>query len=199
MNSSDISSRLKTAMQRPLILGASVSADYFTESPGKRLALRYTSSDQVKVVARHGLRGRDVLRSVSDQVLADRTSIICVDTFFWDSLAASPKQSLEALEVIAAFAAKRGIPLILAEVPEFLTTVQKSVVALNEKILELGVRHANCHVLPVNKILQETFERGYITQNGEQISIERLLPDGLHLGEPASEFIANEIAALFQE
>ncbi|RYZ79224.1 MAG: hypothetical protein EOP06_27585, partial [Proteobacteria bacterium] len=37
--------RIKAALQKPLIIGASVSGDYLTESPGKRLALRYTKKD----------------------------------------------------------------------------------------------------------------------------------------------------------
>ena len=188
---------LKQAMQRPLILGASVSGDYLTASPGRRLALRFTKPESIRVIARKGTPGREIMKHVSDSVVSDRTSIICVDTFFWDSLAANSDAGVRSIERLVDFAKAKDIPLVLAEVPEVLPWLQKSAAALNRKIVETAASYAKCLVLPLNTILRETLERGHIVQNGKRYGLEMLVPDGLHIAEPASEYLADRIAALF--
>ncbi len=185
-------------MQSPLIVGASVSGDYLTPSPGKRLALRHTTLDRIRVIARQGKPGREMVRSVSPMVLKDRSSIICVDTFFWDSLATTPAESLRALETLSNLSLERGIPLVLGEIPNVLESFQRSVVPLNRKIEEIGRTNSNCRVIPINAIVQKTFSQGYLEQNGRRFPIASLLPDGLHISEPASEYLADQIAKLFE-
>src|SRR5688572_19002480 len=85
-------------LQRPLITGASVSADYNADSPGKRLAQRYTAKENIRVVARPGNPGLSVEPLVTKEILKDRTVIIAVDFLFWDSTLPNTGESKKALD-----------------------------------------------------------------------------------------------------
>ena len=189
--------KMDEILKKPLIVGASVSADYQTKSPGKTLALRYTSENDIHVLARNGKPATDVLRLLKAETLNDRTAVIGVDLFFWDSFNASPTESVKALENLFTQVKAKEIPLVLGEVPELVPFYQKSVFALNEKMRELCKSYAMCKILPLNQILRKTLSDGFIVQTGKKYSIEALLPDGLHLAKPASEYLADQILKLF--
>ena len=189
--------KLDEAFKKPLIIGASVSADYQTQSPGKRLALRYTTEKEVHVMAQRGKPGKEVLQSLKLDSLKDRTAIVGLDLFFWDSFNGSPMESLKAMEKLFKMAKSLNIPLILGEVPELVPFYQKSVFAINDKMKELCQGYSSCKILPLNQILRKTLSDGFIIQGGKKYSIEALLPDGLHLATPASEYLADRIAELF--
>lgn len=194
--SAETKAELKTILARPLIVGASVSGDYLTPSPGKVLALRYTSSDQIKVVARKGKPGKDVLKEVSESTFKDRTAIIGIDLFFWDSFAPSPAESLKSLDRIIGFAKAQNIPIILGEVPALMPQMQKSLIPLNKKITEVCHSYSLCKILPLNSILLKTVSDGYVMQGGTKYTLDKLIPDGLHIAKPASEYLADQIQLL---
>jgi hypothetical protein len=192
--------KISDILKKPLIIGASVSTDYQTVSPGKKLALRYTSEHNIHVVAQRGKPGKEVLKTFTDGELKDRSVIIGIDLFFWDSFSSSPQESLKALEKIYSRAQDLKIPLVLGEIPELVPYYQKSVVVLNEKMRELCEKNkSRCKILPLNQILRKTLNDGYIVQDGKKYSIEELLPDGLHLAQPASEYLADQILRLLKE
>lgn len=72
-------------LEKPLITGASVSADWSTSSPGKTLALRYTEKSKIKTIAFGGRPGRDVIREIKPRDVEGRSIIMAVDFLFWDS------------------------------------------------------------------------------------------------------------------
>jgi hypothetical protein len=193
---SEPANKLELILQRPLIIGASVSGDYFTESPGKRLALRFTKPDQIKVIAKKGTSGKEVLKNVSASAIKDSTAIIGLDLFFWDSFAPAPEESLKALNRLVILANQQNIPLVLGEVPELMPGRQTSVSAINKKIHEVCKSTSRCKILPLNSILRKTLMDGYIIQDGKKYTLETLLPDGLHISKPASEFLADQIQKL---
>lgn len=190
-------SQVKDILQRPLIVGASVSADFLTPSPGKRLALKYTSNDQIKVIARNGKPAREVLRSVTESSLKDRTAIIGIDLFFWDSFGGSIQESFKALENLKTLSEKLKLPLVLGEIPELSPQFQPHARNLNAKIHELCKTENLCKVLPLNSMLRKVLIDGHITQNGQKYSLQSLLPDGLHISAPASEYLSKRILDLF--
>lgn len=189
---------LKDVLKRPLIVGASVSGDFLTQSPGKRLALRYTTADQIKVIAANGKPGREMLKFVDKDTLRDRTAIIGLDLFFWDSFAARPHETLKEIERLVKLAEEKKIDLVLGEVPEFVPHLQKSAAAINQKIAEVCAAHPRCHRLALHSILMKTLRDGYVLQDGKKVPVENLLPDGLHISAPASEFLAEEIKKAFE-
>jgi hypothetical protein len=193
----DSQKKLNSILQRPLIIGASVSGDYLTESPGKRLALRYTKSDQIKVIAKKGTPGRELLKLVSATQVKNATSIIGIDLFFWDSFSSDPADSLKAMDHLVALAEQQKIPLILGDVPTLMPSRQTSVVSINKKLKDVCGHYPRCKILPLDSILKKTLAEGFITQGGMKYSLENLLPDGLHISQAASEYLADQIQKLF--
>lgn len=190
-------SPLNKILQRPLIVGASVSADHLSPSPGKILALRYTDAKDVKVIAKGGTMGREVLKSVSENMMKDRSAIIGLDLFFWDSFSPSPQESLYAVDKIVDLASRKNIPLVLGEVPALVPFRQMSLGVINNKIKEVCKKYSQCKILPLNALLQKTLLNGYIEQGGKKHSLDGLIPDGLHIARPASEYLADQIQSLF--
>ncbi len=187
------SSQVKKILQRPLIIGASVSGDFLTPSPGKRLALNYTSHDQIRVIARNGKPAREVLKAVDELVLKDRTAVIGVDLFFWDSFGGSLPESLKSLERIQEMSAKLNLPLVLGEVPQLSPQFQPHAASINKRMHELCKAERNCKILPLNSLLRKVIVDGHVVQKGVTHTLESLLPDGLHIGAPASEYLADRI------
>lgn len=191
---SDSYADLNLLFKKPLILGASVSADYFTDSPGKRLALRYASQDQVKVAAQRGKPAKEVLKTVTESFLKGRSVVVGLDLFFWDSFLPGVHDSITALERLVAQTDRQGIALVLGEVPELMPQRQIQMNLINKRMLELARRHSHVRILPLNAILKQTLREGFIVHDGKKYGLEELLPDGLHISEVASEYLANRIA-----
>lgn len=190
---------LQKSLARPLILGASVSANHFTSSPGQRLALKYTQPGQIKVVAGNGRRGYDSVKLATAAVLADRTAILGVDLFFWDALQPSASASVVAIENIVALAKSRNIPVILGEVPTLMPSMQKSLVPINKALNKACADYLKCRLVPLNQLFVKVATDGFIEHKGQKYTLEQLLPDGLHIATPASEYIADEIERLMGE
>lgn len=191
----EIYADLTQLFKKPLILGASVSADYFTESPGKRLALRYTSKEQIKVTALRGKAAKEILKPVTESGLKGRSVVIGLDLFFWDSFLPGVHDSLAALERLVTQTERQGIALILGEVPELMSQRQTQLNLINKKMQDLARRHSHLRILPLNSILRKTQRDGFILHDGRKYELEELLPDGLHISEIASEYLANQIEA----
>lgn len=189
--------KLNKILQRPLIVGASVSADHLSPSPGKVLALRYTDAKDIKVIARGGTLGREVVKYVSESTMKDRSAIIGLDLFFWDSFSSAPLESLQAVDKIVDFASQKNIPIVLGEVPALIPFRQNSLGVINKKIKEACQKYAQCKILPLNALLQKTLLDGYILQGGKKHTLDSLIPDGLHIARPASEYLADQIQSLF--
>lgn len=198
-NGATLSADLSAVLAKPLILGASVSADYLTPSPGKRASLRYTSAANIDVLAANGRRGYDSVRMLQDSRLKDRTALIGVDTFFWDALSPSPTASVRAVESLVEKAESRGIPIIIGDVPVVMPSLQRSVVEVNRAIKRACEVYSRCRVLGLNALFAQVARDGYFDYKGRRYPIHELLPDGLHLGPPAAEYLSEEIERLLAE
>lgn len=190
---------LEKLMAKPLIVGASVSADRATPSPGKRLALRYTTPSEIKTIAVGGMPSIKVLPSVKTKDLQDRSIVIGLDLFFWDSTLASPTASIQALGKLMEEAKGLKLPVVIGEVPELLPGMQPSRVAINQAIHKQCTSTKNCYVMKLDTLLKQVLSDGYLSVKGRKYTLPELVPDGLHLGPVAGEHLANRLAMLLEE
>lgn len=189
--------KLKAIMQKPLIIGASISADRISQSPAKKLALDYTKLDQIKKITRNGSGGFKILKDLHSVDLSDRTVILALDLFFWDStLKSSLDLSFEQMDRLIHMADQRGIPLVLGEVPDLLPGFQPARQQLNDAIAKKCFMSKQCHMLALDSHLRRLRQDGYLTFAGKRFRLAELIPDGLHLSASASEFLAAELKAL---
>jgi hypothetical protein len=123
--------------------------------------------------------------------------VIGVDLFFWDSFSSDTPATLKAVDKIVSLAASKNIPLVLGEVPLLMPSRQESLPAINDRIFEACKKYSQCYMLPLNTILLKVIADGYVVQGGQKHSLEALMPDGLHIAKPASEYLADQIHKLF--
>lgn len=176
---------------KPFIVGASISADWVAHSPGKRLAFRHSKNSDVRVLARGGQTGVTVLNLLKSQDLEDRSVIIGFDLFFWDSVRGNLKSVNERLDRLAAEAERIGVPLIIGDVPELIPGFQPLAQAINEKLYALQSRSKVLRVIPLEKLYLQMMETGYVEIKGHRYTFFDLVPDGLHIGDVASDFLAD--------
>ncbi|MGE0525921.1 MAG: SGNH/GDSL hydrolase family protein [Bdellovibrionales bacterium] len=183
-------------MRSPLIIGASVSAGFGTLSPGDRLSRRFTSPQHIRNVARSGRPARDHLPLLQPDLLRDRTIVIAMDYLFWDSTLPDIGPSVRALDRLMELANARGIPLVLGDIPALLPSLQTQRVTLNEIIHKKCRNESHCHLLRLDELHQKVKRDGYLEIKAKRYTFSELVPDGLHLVEVASEFLADYIYAL---
>ncbi len=184
---------LKKMMHKPLIVGASVSADWATKSPGKLLALRFTDESHIQTIAFGGKSGRDILKNVSEETLQDRTIVIGLDLFFWDATLRTSAESLGELDRLMHAVEKRQIPIILGEVPLLLPGMQPQAAAINQALHAACLHYEQCTVVPFTSMLFKILRDGSLTYKGSSYGLRELIPDGLHIGPIASRYIADSI------
>lgn len=184
---------LDTLMQRPLIVGASVSADWASKSPGKLLALRYTDESQIKTIAFGGKSGSFVLKKVAEETLRDRSIIIGLDLFFWDATLRSPDESLREMKRLLQLAKANEIPIVLGEVPMLLPGMQPQAALINRELNKACEIYDKCTVLPFTGLLMQVLSQGALDYKGKRYTLKELVPDGLHIGPIASAYIADTL------
>jgi len=179
--------------KKPLITGASVSAGYGTASPGRRLSLRHTTEKNINTVAAGGTSGIDLEARLGEDVLEDRTVILAMDFFFWDSTLASSDKSEAAIDNLIAKAEKLGIPIVLGDIPELLPGRQPSRKTLNAKIEKACARYERCVVLKLDELARRVRREGGLEIKGRYYPFHELVPDGLHLSAVAADYLADFI------
>jgi hypothetical protein len=196
--SSSVISNAEQLFSKPLITGASVSANYGTASPGRRAALRFTSEENVSTIARGGTPGRETALRLDHSAFKGRSLIIAIDLFFWDSTLADPVRSLDALTSVIRKARSFKIPLVLGDIPELLPGRQPARAILNARIHALCQRDKGCYVWALDKLHRQVIHDGHLAIAGHNYRIDELVPDGLHLSGLASEFLADRLIELLE-
>lgn len=176
---------------KPLILGASISADWAAMSPGKRLAHRHNQESQVQVLARGGQTGASVLGLLRSHDLDDRSIVIGFDLFFWDSTRADVSASLKKMEALVADAEKRKLPLVIGDIPELAPGFQPARKVLNKKLRELAAKSPLMRLIPLEKLYLQVLADGFVEIRGQRFTFFDLVPDGLHIGDVAADFLAD--------
>jgi hypothetical protein len=183
---------------KPLIIGASVSANFSTPSPGRRLALRYTTEGELITIAQSKRLGRQSVKKVTSKTLAGRTIVIGVDMFFWDSTLPNPRESLNALRKFLELTASLNIPVALGDVPQLLPGKQPSRDAVNLEIYSMCTPNTHCFIIPYDQMLKDVRAVGYLEVKDKRYTLKQLIPDGLHLSDVASEYLADQLAGELQ-
>ena len=186
-------------LEKPLITGASVSADWGTASPGKTLALRYTENSKIRTIAFGGHPGRDVIKRIQPQDFKDRSIIIAIDFFFWDSTLPDIRESLKALDSIISYSSDLGLPIILGEIPELLPGRQAQRMRLNQEINKKCTSYKKCFLMPFDQLHRQVLKDGYLEIKGQKYSLRELVPDGLHLSIPTTEYLADIMLAILNK
>lgn len=176
---------------KPLITGASISADWASLSPGKRLSQKLVSTADVKVVAQGGQTGASVLSRVTPSVLKDRSIVIGFDLFFWDSTRSSIDGSLKALKRLVAEAEALRIPVVIGDIPELIPGHQPSRKSLNEAIYRVCKSSQSCYVVPLDALYKQMLKDGFVEIKGQRYTFFDLVPDGLHIGSLAGDYLAD--------
>ncbi|MFL5815900.1 MAG: hypothetical protein ACJ763_20195 [Bdellovibrionia bacterium] len=183
-----------TLFRRTLITGASVSADFCAPSPGKRLGWKYGGKDSVVTLARGGTPGRETIRRLTHDDIADRTIVIAIDFFFWDSTSHLLDASLTALQDLIELCRKPGVPLILGDIPHLLPGMQPGRAKLNAAIHAAAKASSHCSVMELDELHRQVLCEG-IEFGGRRYRLTDLAPDGLHLAEVAGNYVAERLLA----
>jgi hypothetical protein len=192
------STETRELFQKPLITGASVSANYGTASPGRRAALRFTSESDIYTIAQGGTPGRLIALHLDHAALKGRSVIIAMDLFFWDSTLANPESSLRAVESVIQKARSLSIPVLIGDIPELLPGRQPAREIMNAQIHSLCTKERGCYVWELDKLHRQVIQDGFLAIAGRQYRMSELVPDGLHLSDLASEFLADRLLEVFR-
>ncbi len=197
---SEQSEGIQLLLDQPLIVGASISADWGTLGPGKRLALRYTTEENIRNLARSRQKSSTSIRSLRPLDFDAYSILIAVDLFFWDSFsAARAETSLQALDEIFARVARHSLTLVLGDIPNLAPGSQPMRVSLNRAIHEKCASYYRCRLLRLDALYQQILTEGSLLVDGRSRSLRELMPDGLHLSEIASENLADRIEILISD
>lgn len=193
------SQTLKELFHKPLIIGASVSADYLSNSPGKRLALRFTERHNIQTIAKNGRPGRETLKAIHEKTLEDRSIVIGMDLFFWDSTLPHPQTSIHELHRLVAMVEKKKIPLILGDIPELLPGWQQSRKLIQDEIHRISHTTKHVYLFPLEHIYKDVLQKGFIEYQKRKYDLWELVPDGLHIGDVAGNYLADRMVEVLAE
>lgn len=184
-------------LKSPLIVGASVSADFMSDSPGKILASKYTSSGNIKKVAQWGAGSSDILGRIKDRHLKNTTAIIGLDFLFWDSVDSSVSEASKNIGSLIGLAKQKNIPVIFGDIPNLLSG-QAHRTGINAALRSQCATYSKCKIFSLSQLYAEVNRSKGLTIRGKFVRKDELLPDGLHLSQIASEEIARRLAPLLQ-
>lgn len=184
---------LAKILERPLISGASMSADWGSTSPGKRLAQQY--SRDIETVATPGASSLSIWGELKEAI-DGRSAVIALDLFFWDTRRATP--DTQVLKALLKKAAERNLPLVLGDVPEVFRGQQPGRAAMNEALRAQCAAYAHCRLFSLDAVYRKLNQDHGLTIDGRFYGRDELLPDGIHPGDVASREIANRLAALLR-
>lgn len=190
---------IATLLRSPLIIGASVSADFNSVSPGKKLALAYTGRSNIRTEARNGRMGRETLLHLSDSDFSGRTIVFALDLFFWDSAALDLKPSLAAVKDLFKKLRAHRLPMVIGDVPELLMPgYQRHRREINEAIYRECAAYPRCQVLSFDRMREELASQRFLILRGRKLTFREIVPDGLHLSPVASDCLMEEVRSLVE-
>ena len=185
--------------QRPFILGASISANLRTPGPAdrvlRRLGLAETSVDRL---AENGATARLLLPQVAPSRVAQASVVMAIDLFFWDATLPSLRRSLLALDRLVELTATHRTPTVLATIPDVTwRPLQWARPELNRAIRKACEQNPHLHLLDLSRLNRKIEAEGGFWLGQDFYPMNDIAPDGIHLGAPACEYLAEHILALF--
>jgi len=198
----DPDARARALFARTLVVGASVSSDFRTASPGRRVARRLGTEGSLVEKARAGASGASIVPTLTDDDFATATVVIGVDLFYWDSRR-DCAGGLAAVDAFFKLAAVHRTPVVIGNVPALRAGPFGGGGAcrdpLNARIAAACAAAPGCALLDLDKLWSQAAAAGGLKIDGRRYTSAELLPDGLHPSDVASESIAERIVALVDE
>lgn len=179
--------------RRPLLLGASVSADYSTKSPGRLLSEdALQSPSELAYIGDKGSLSR-LLGELSDEKLRQSNIVYSLDSLFWDTFKPAAV-GVGALEGLLSRTKAAGVPVVLGNAPKIDVPWVVRLVAgaagprqvsadeVNARAAELCTPANNCTLMDILSRVRDASEAD--------------MPDGLHPSPEFSRRIADEIRGI---
>jgi len=188
----DEDAALRALFARPLIVGASISSDFRTASPGRRLARRLGTEDALVSKARAGASGAAIVAALADEDFARASVVVGVDLFFWDSVRGCDA-GLAAVDDLFARDKPRRTPLVIGNIPALRESSCRE--RLNARIAAGCKAAPACALLDLDAMYKEAAAAGGADLDGRRHALSEILPDGLHLSDVGSELVARKLAA----
>lgn len=193
---------MESLFARTLIVGASVSDAVVERNPTQRFLRRLGVLDRVRSHAQDGAPGARMLSTLKKSWLDDTTAVIGIDLLFWDSVigVGDPRAARAFLKGFFKELRSRKIPIVIGRIPGF-HPLQIYRDELNEAIVgEVEASAAAGHravVLPLDQLFEQVTRDEGIQIDGKHHRLKDLIPDGLHPGPVAAEYISQhlEVAA----
>ena len=189
---------------RPLIVGASISADHKSVSPGRVLARRHGSEAAIVKVAVAGQYGRSAVPAITDAQLKGASVVVGIDLFFWDGTEtnADCRWGLAALDEALRRTRALGRPLILGNIPRlprgpldwlFIPAPTRCRERLNAALAAECRPEKGCWLVDFESVMDRIVNGGGLVIGGKPYGPVALLPDGRHPGPAASDYMADRI------
>lgn len=99
--------------------------------------------------------------------------------------------SIQALENLIILASKNNLPLVLGEITELLPGRQINRTRLNEEIAYTCAAYDQCFLMAFDQLHRQVLTDGFLEIKGRKFIIRELVPDGLHLSQPTTEYLAD--------
>ncbi len=198
MMTESMASSLHSTFAKTLVVGASVSAAFVDRNPTKRFLRSLGLLGGSMTHAQGGAPGARVLSSLKRSVLDQVTAVIALDLLFWDSVIGlgDPREAKAFLKGFFKELRARGLPILIGRVPGF-HALQIYRDELNEAIENEVRAHREAGfaavVVPLDQLFERANEDEGVHIDGRHHRLEDLIPDGLHPGPIAAEYIAREL------
>ncbi len=186
--------------RRPLIIGASMSANHNgVSNPAQKLAEKIVSTPDIKSKSRGGSRSTEIIAQLDDEAIKDRSIIVGLDLFFWDSTDATCTTAQTQMTTLVDLAKNSNIPLVIAKVPRLNSVLRQPCRnSINENIEQYCSADKRCYILNLEEIYQEISKAGGTEVLGVFRKAQELLPDGLHVSDIGSEMLTVKLRELFR-
>jgi hypothetical protein len=191
--------KLRALFSSPLILGASVSANFRTQSPVDRLVRRLDVKTRPTRIAASGATARALVRRIHEPLLARASIVVSVDLFFWDATFPNFATTQEALEKLIQMTSQAEVPLVLSTIPRVTNQIfQWDRERINEALREAAHAHRSRGLLlmDLDEMAKRIRKEGGFQVGRKRFTKEAIAPDGIHLSSAACEFLAEELARI---
>lgn len=195
---------LRALFARTLVVGASVSDAIVDRNPTKRFLRRLGVLERSRTHAQDGALATRMLSTLKKSWLDECTAVIGIDLLFWDSVIGlgDPRAARAFLKGFFNELRSRKIPIVVGRIPGF-HPLQIHRDELNEathaevrQSLESGHRAV---VLPLDELFEQVSRDRGLEIDGKHHRLADLIPDGLHPGPIAAEYISKRLETTAHE
>ncbi|HEX4923824.1 MAG TPA: hypothetical protein VFV50_07050 [Bdellovibrionales bacterium] len=197
----EFSGAVRRALRAPLVVGASVSAEYATKSPARRaMGILGIEDRALTKFAKFGARAKALLPLVNYELVQRHTAVIATDVVFWDTLSWNAASTVAALQDFGARIDELAIPVVLGTAPLLKNHwFQPGLKQVNAAVREACETFENFHLLDLERIYETIRSQNGFSIGGRYYSVADVAPDALHLSNAACEFVAYEIIGVLEQ